>query len=115
MAIISIGGVDLPDGKLTGLQIKNSDMDSSNTGRSESGYMTRDRIRENVASLVATFEMLTDSELNLIRTATNPASLSVTYLDAGISRTKTMMRSGDLDYSSRAVIYWDCELNLIEY
>jgi hypothetical protein len=115
MAIIRVGSLNLPDDNLTGYTLKMSDIDSANTGRSENGRMIRERVRQNVYSLEATYEMLTDAQVAQLVTATNPASLSVTIDDGGSAVTKTMYRSGDLDKTMRARGFWDVTVSLIEY
>jgi hypothetical protein len=115
MAIIKIGAWEAPDDKLTGYTLKMSDIDSANTGRSEGGYMIRERVRMNVYSLEATYEMLTDAQVTQMINATNGTIFGVYINDNGTSTYRNMYRSGDIDKTMRTRGYWDVTLNLIEY
>jgi hypothetical protein len=115
MAIIKVGSLNLPDDNLTSYDLKRSDIDSANTGRSEDGMMIRDRVRQNVHSLEATYEMLTSAQVAQLFIATDAAQITVVINDNGTAVTKTMMRSGDILKTMRCVGYWDVTLELIEY
>ncbi|MDR1015725.1 MAG: hypothetical protein LBL86_12235 [Coriobacteriales bacterium] len=115
MAVIKVGGLSLPDGNLTSYDLKRSDIDSAATGRSEDGRMIRDRVRQNVCSLEATYEMLTDAQVAQLFSATDAAQLTVVIDDGGGAVTKTMMRSGDIQKTMRCAGYWDVALSLVEY
>ncbi len=115
MALITIGNVALPEP--TSYAVSFSDIDSSDTGRTENGVMYRDRIRQGVAKIQASWEMLTQTECDIILNAVTPDSFTVTYF--GGSATATMY-AGDRSLTLRCIdgygaARWDFSVNLIEF
>ena len=76
------------------------DIDSAETGRGESGYMHRERIRQNVASYDLEWQDLSQNEARMLRNALAPASLSVEARFLG-SRTLRTMYAGDRQWTEQ--------------
>lgn len=116
MATISIEGVNIPG--VTSYKVELSDLDSENTTRSESGYMTRDVIRQNIAKISLACR-LNDTQVNTVTSLLYPKSFSATFrapTDTGY-KTATMYagnRTLSLVADSSPPL-WDLSVNLIEY
>ena len=65
MEIIYIEGTKMPSPST--YNVKLADIDSANSGRGDTGYLTRERLRADVASIDVGWEFLTTDELNLIK------------------------------------------------
>lgn len=78
MAMVTIGGVPLPNPMTGGYKVNARDLDSSNSLRPENGILNRDRIRAGVYSVEITF-IATDAEAQAIATATAPVSFTVVF------------------------------------
>ncbi len=97
------------------------DLDSSDSGRSETGVMYRNRVRSSVYKIQATWR-LTRSDLAKLVRAITPESFSARFFDPNTLTipTKTMYAG---DRSSELVLnddnsnetWWDFSVNLIEY
>ena len=121
MALIVIGSTSLPN-PIT-YSVSRSDLDSDNTGRSETGVLQRTRVREGIYKIEAGFKVL-KADLKTITDAIAPASFSVTFFDptTSTSPTKTMYagdRSAKLSsYISESApgdSFWDLNISLIEF
>lgn len=82
MNIIYIGGVKMPSP--TKYNVKLADIDSSNSGRGDTGYLTRERLRSDVASIDIGWEFLTTEELNTIKKNISSAEFIVKFYVGGI-------------------------------
>lgn len=89
---MKINGVIMPTPKEC--PITEFDIDSEQSGRSESGHMNRDRVRANLGSYDVTWHNLSASEASTIRNAIMPASFTVEirFLGSTIVR---QMAAGD--------------------
>lgn len=101
--------------------VQRSDLDSEDSGRSETGIMFRNRIRAGVYKIQATWRV-DRSELAKIINAIAPDSFSVTFFDPTTASTKTCtMYAGDrsatmvLNADTAAETLWDLSVNFIEY
>lgn len=121
MAMITIGAAALPNPKEYSVSIM--DLDSDGSGRSESGYLKRSRLRAGVYKIEATF-IVSKTQLKTITDALAPVSFSVTFFDPTTSSdpTKTMYagdKAGTLQsYTSEASpneSMWELSISLIEY
>lgn len=120
MAMMSIGGYTFPNPME--YSVERDDLDSDNTGRSESGVMQRDRVRAGVYKVNAKFRV-TGAILKGITTAIAPASFSLTFFDPNTSSspTKTMYagnRVGTLVKNVDDVIAtseWDLTIAIVEF
>lgn len=73
------------------------DIDSAETGRGESGFMHRERIRKNVASYDLEWQDLNQSEARTLRDALAPAAVSVEVRFLGRRSLRTMY-AGDRNW-----------------
>jgi hypothetical protein len=120
MALIKINGIDMP--APTKLNVTLQDIDSENTQRTETGLLTRDRVRAGVYKLSITW-LVTTANLKKITDAVSAAKFSVTFFDptTNSNPTKDMYsgdRAGDLkhyDQKDPSKSYWEISFNLIEY
>jgi hypothetical protein len=117
MALITVGSTPLPDPYEYSVSLQ--DIDSENTRRTESGILTRDRVRAGVYKIQATWKV-TKAQLKTITDAIAPASFSVTFFDptTTTSPTKTMYcgdREGKLVYKDLVGDLWELSTSLIEY
>lgn len=120
MALISIGGVELPG--LYKYEVGKADIDSENTKRTETGLLVRDRVRAGVYKIEAGFRVTT-TQLKTITDAISPASFSVTFFDPTSSAnvTKTMYagdKKAELVHYNNSVpnnSLWELSVSLVEY
>lgn len=113
--LIYIGGREMPS-PVT-YKVTLSDLDAPNAGRSESGIMSRDRVRADVGKIELAWKNLTTSELQTVIQAVSPESFEVRYF-FGTEHTATMYagdRSIDLKMLDTNESYWDMSVNLVEY
>lgn len=118
MAMINIGGVDLP--APSSYKIPQFDLDSSDTNRNELGLMQRDRVRQGIYKIELEFKAITSSDLHKINSAIEPSKFKTTFLSPKGFITKDMyagdrsieMVKYDEDYNK---IRWDISFNLTEY
>lgn len=119
MAMIRIGNTDLPEPAEYSVALQ--DIDSENTKRSETGLLTRDRVRAGVYKLQVSWRV-TKTQLKVITDALSPAKFSTTFFDptTSTSPTKDMYcgdRTGKLVYNPGAPheSLWELSTSLIEY
>lgn len=93
---IRIDGIALPE-PISG-PFTEFDIDSEKTGRAESGYLNRERIRSNVGAIELSWEHLTAEQALLIRRALSPASFRVELRFPGGTTVRTMY-AGDRSYT----------------
>lgn len=123
MATVKIGNYNLPEP--IELVVKLSDLDSPQTGRNQSGYLFRDRVRGGASAprtVGITLGPMSNSTMKAVLTALGPSSLSVKYPDpyTGATRTGTFYcgdRSAPVHHiNSSGTPYWDgFSFELIEY
>lgn len=120
MAIIKIGGVDMPSP--TKYNVSLQDIDSENTTRTETGDLVRDRIRAGVYKIGITW-MVTHTVLKSITDAIAPEKFNVTFFDptTGTNPTRDMYcgdRAGELKHykaTDPSKSLWEISTSLIEY
>ncbi len=121
MALIKIGTIDLPSPVEYSVSLQ--DIDSENTRRTETGELTRDRVRAGVYKIQATWKV-TKTQLETITDAISSAKFSVTFFDptTSTSPTKDMYsgdRTGNLillkDPNNPGESLWELSAALIEY
>lgn len=114
MALIKIGGIDMPNPST--YQVGTEDLDSENSKRTEDGIMRRDRIRAEVYSLSLSWEALTAEQLTTVATALRPAAFNVTFFDPVTCTEKTISayaakKSAELvrkmNESNKTKSYWN--------
>lgn len=121
MALISIGGTDLPSP--TEYSVFLQDIDSENTKRTETGILTRDRVRAGVYKIEVAWK-ITKAQMKTITDALIPAKISVTFFDPTTSSTSTKDmycgdRSGKMMKAFNPSVpgenMWEFSTSLIEY
>lgn len=116
MAILKIGGVDMPEPSK--YSVSTSDLHADSSTRTETGHLVINRIRSGVYKLEVGWNALNAADLTTIRNATSGVTFNVTFLDIdGTTKTKTMY-SGDYKSEPRRLFgndkRWDISFNLIE-
>lgn len=113
--VISIDGVAMP--APTKYDPSFEDIDAANSGRNDSGIMTREVVRRKVAKLSLDWTMLTDSEMILVAGALQD-TMQVTYW-WGSYKTSTMyassIQSSMVANPNNNETYWNVSVNFIEY
>lgn len=119
MEYLRIDGVLMPTPKT--YSIDRSDLDSENTTRSLSGVMNRDRVRQGVYKIKATW-LITTADLIKLTQALSPASMQVKFFDGTTGMyVTTKMYAGDrsstlaLQKKNYNDIWWEFSCDLIEY
>ncbi|MGN0648441.1 MAG: hypothetical protein ACI4J3_07420 [Oscillospiraceae bacterium] len=118
MDFIKINGVTLP--VPTTCSISEYDIDSASTGRGESAYMMRERIRGNVCKIDLAWNGASPADAKAIRAAIADAFFEVTVWFLGEERTMTMY-AGDrsytphfTDHNGEKLERWDISFSLTE-
>ncbi len=115
MDILLIGGVALPAPNEYKVQL--NDLDSSDTGRTEDGVMMRNRVREGIAKISASWAAVSTADCAKILNAVKPESFDVSYF-FGEMRTAKMYagdRSADLVAAREGQGVWNVAVSLIEF
>ena len=94
MAGFMINGTEIPDPETDGYVIDRNDIDSSATGRTESGYMYREVVRTGVYKISMQFHV-TAEECRLIENLLSSPNFTLRFLDRGIWSEKTMYCSSN--------------------
>ena len=118
MEFIKINGVALPTP--TTCSISEYDIDSASSGRGESAYMFRERIRANVCKIDLSWDGASPADAQTIRNAIADAFFEVTVWFLGEERTMTMY-AGDRSYNphftennGQKLERWDISFSLTE-
>ena len=115
MDILTIGGVTLPAPNEYKVQL--NDLDSSDTGRTEDGVMMRNRVREGIAKISASWAAVSTADCARILHAVKPDSMQVQYF-FGEMRTARMYagdRTADLKAARDGRAVWAASVHLIEF
>ena len=114
MIPIKINNKTMPGG-ITKYSVKLSDIDGSNSGRSESGKMNRERIRANIAAIDLEWKMISTTELSTITTAIAGESFDVSYFYGSWKNAEMYAgdRSVDLTYIDGEA-FWTISFSLVE-
>lgn len=86
----SINGNSIPAPDMNTYKIERNDIDSSQTGRLDNGYMFRERIRTGVYKISCTWHLTGSQKNNLENLLLSSANISFTFLDGNSFTTKTM-------------------------
>ena len=100
MDILLIDGVALPAPNEYKVQL--SDLDSSDTGRTEDGVMLRNRVREGIAKISASWAALSTADCARILNAVTPDSFEVAYFFGSMRTAK--MYAGDRTATLKAAV-----------
>ena len=115
MDILLIDGVALPAPNEYKVQL--SDLDSSGTGRTEDGVMLRNRVREGIAKISASWAALSTADCARVLNAVTPDSFEVAYF-FGSMRTAKMYagdRTTNLKAAREGQAVWEVAVDLIEF
>lgn len=115
--IYKINNIEMPSNSK--MEVGMSDLDNKEgTGRTESGYAFRDRLRVGVRQLTVEYVMLTDSEIATVLDALDAEFFPVEYKDPqhGVI-TKTFYvgdRTAPLEVLIDGVAGWNLKFDLVE-
>lgn len=116
MQLVKLGTYVPPTPTKFSLDIQ--DIDSEDTGRGETGYMSRERVRESVYKLSLAFTNITSDQVLRIKNAISPDEITVQLFD-GSTVTKQMY-SGNRTLDLKSVddesnCFWDMAFSLTEF
>lgn len=116
MDLVTFGNYTPPTPTKYSLDIQ--DIDSDDTGRGETGYMVRERVREGIYKLSLAFTNITSDDALDIKSAISPDLIKVTLFDGDY--VKADMYVGNRSLTLKSVddegnCYWDMSFNLTEY
>lgn len=117
MVYMKINGVTTQAPLKDSYQVIVSDLDSSNSTRSETGVMNRDRIRAGVYKIAIKWQ-LRETELKTLLSLIEGDSFSVMFLFCGDYLTKTMYASDKtalLKATNHSTSIWELSVNFIEF
>lgn len=99
----------------TAYSYKLADIDSSKSGRTESGVMTREVVRKKVVSITVGFDNISTAEQQAIVSAVNPDFVTVQYYD-GVGMKTATMYTAELDFNLVSVDsdLWNVSFQLAE-
>lgn len=86
----NINGFPIPSPDIDSYKIERNDIDSSQTGRLDNGYMFRERIRTGVYKVSCTWHLTSLQKTNLESLLLSSSNISFTFLDGSTFITKTM-------------------------
>lgn len=115
MEILTIDGVALP--APNEYQVSLSDLDSEDTGRTETGLLVRARVRGGIAKITAAWQALSTADCAKILNATAPDRFEVRYF-FGTEQVAGMYageRTAALRAARDSQAVWEIRLSLIEY
>lgn len=116
MNLVSFGRYTPPAPTKYSLDIQ--DIDSEDTGRGETGYMTRERVREGIYKLSLGFTNITSDDVLDIKEAISPEKISVTLFDGSEVTVDMYVGNRTLDLKmidDESNCYWDMSFNLTQY
>ena len=125
MALISIDGVDMPTPMTYSIPME--DLDSSDSSRSESGILIRNRVRQGICRLELSWRV-DDSDAAVLLGAIQPERVHVAFRDPrtgtqaqadmyveGRSCALVRYKTGDGTEEKPDTGLWDISFNLVEY
>ena len=116
MELISIEGYTPPSPTTYSLEIQ--DIDSDDTGRGETGYMVRERVREGIYKLSLAFTNITSDDVLQIKSAISPALIKVILFDGDSVNADMYVGNRSLNLKSvddNGNCFWDMSFSLTEY
>ena len=116
MELVSFGNYTPPSPTEYSLELQ--DIDSEDTGRGETGYMVRERVREGIYKLSLVFTNITSDDVLLMKEAISPASIDVTLFDG--SDVTVQMYVGNRSLKLKSIddlgnCFWDMSFNLTQF
>ena len=116
MKLVKLGSYTPPAPTKYSLTLQ--DIDSDDTGRGESGYMVRERVRAGIYKLSLTFTNITSDDVLNIKNAISSASVNVELFDGNTVTPKMYAGERQLDLKSiddKGNCFWDMSFNLTEF
>ena len=116
MELVSFGTYTPPSPTKYSLDIQ--DIDSEDSGRGETGYMVRERVREGIYKLSLAFTNITSDDVLNIKEAISPALIRVVLFDGDNVSANMYVGNRSLVLKSvddEGICYWDMSFNLTEY
>lgn len=116
MELVSFGNYSPPAPTEYSLDIQ--DIDSEDTGRGETGYMTRERVREGIYKLSLSFTNISSEDVTSLKEALSPETIQVTLFDG--SDVTIPMYAGNRTLKLKSIddemnCFWDMKFNLTQY
>lgn len=116
MQLVKLGSYYPPTPTKYSLEI--SDIDSEDTGRGETGYMSRERVRAGIYKLALGFTNITSDDVLAIKEAISGEEITVELFDG--STVSAQMYSGNRKLELKSVddnsnCFWDMSFNLTEF
>lgn len=116
MKLVQLGSYTPPAPTKYSLEI--SDIDSEDTGRGETGVMSRERVRAGIYKLSLGFTNLTSEQVLAIKQAISPEEITVKLFDG--SQVNANMYSGNRTLDLKSIddesnCFWDMSFNLTEF
>ena len=120
-AMITIDGIEMP--RPSSYTVFMQDLDSEGTTRSETGMLTRDRIRAGVYKIDVSWQLY-KPDLPIVISALSPPKITVVFFDPTSATDKTAEmyagdRQGDLiaytDFDAPQKSFWELSVSLTEY
>lgn len=114
MTLLKVNGVELKSP--TSYELKMADIDSSNSGRSESGIMTREVIRRKLATINVEFANISTAEHQTIIAAVDHDFVEVDFYDGTPTLRHATMYTSELDFKliSTSSDLWTVSFQLTE-
>lgn len=116
MQLVKLGAHVPPAPTKYSLEIQ--DIDSSDSGRGETGHMSRERVREGIYKLSLGFTNLTSDEVLAIKEAIAPEEITVELFDGTTVSAQMYSGNRSLDLKSiddNANCFWDMSFSLTEF
>lgn len=116
MRLIKFGSYTPPSP--TEYEVEIQDIDSEDTGRGETGYMTRERVREGIYKVSIGFTNLTSNQVLAIKNAINPERIQVELFDGTLTTAQMYVGNRKLTLKSiddDANCFWDMSFSLTEF
>lgn len=116
MQLVKLGAYTPPSPTKYSLEIM--DIDSEDTGRGETGYMSRERVRAGMYKLALGFTNISSDEVLAIKNAIAPEEITVALFDGSTVTVKMFAGNRTLDLKAiddMANCSWDMSFNLTEF
>ena len=101
----------------TSYDVDIQDIDSEDTGRGETGFMTRERVRADVYKINVGFTNITSDDVLEIKQAISSSEINVTFFDGEVLEKN--MYSGNRKLTLKSIdsesnCFWDMSFSLTE-
>ena len=116
MQLVKFGSYTPPSPTKYSLDIQ--DIDSADTGRGETGHMTRERVRAGIYKLSLTFTNITSDEVLAIKKAIAPEEISVELFDGELIQAQMYAGNRTLELKSvdnDSNCFWDMSFSVTEF